>query len=65
MDIQSTQTISYTVTLTDEDVARILIDPADFQKQLRAIRAGQNKGKHGAKNPIISKRPAGAKAGGG
>lgn len=38
----ATETITitqYTITLTDADVAAILVDPAPFQKQLRALRA--------------------------
>lgn len=59
MDINtSTETITrYTITLTDAEVGEILADPAPFQKQLRELRAENAKGKHGARNFKLGRKP--------
>lgn len=48
--------ITYAIELNDDEVGEILADPSAFQKQLRAIRATQANGKHGAKNITIGSR---------
>lgn len=38
-EVETITVTKYTLTLTDADVAAILVDPAPFQKQLRQLRA--------------------------
>lgn len=54
MDIKiSTETVTvtrYTLTLTESDVAAILVDPVPLQKRLREMRGDTKRGRHGAKD---------------
>lgn len=61
MNIQAaTETITvtkYTLTLTEEDVAGILVDATPLQKRLRELRGEIKRGRHGAKDLKLG-RPA-------
>ena len=54
----ATETITvtkYTLTLTDADIAAILVDPAPLQKQLRALRGETKRGRHGGRDIKIGR----------
>lgn len=61
IEARTITTVEYAVTLTDADVAAILVDPAAFQQRLRAMRGEQATGRHGARNLTIGRKPGKAK----
>lgn len=62
IEARTITTVEYAVTLTDADVAAILVDPAAFQARLRAMRGEQATGRHGARNLTLGRKPGKAKA---